>query len=105
MYVALENEGDEWACGPAFSINAYDANDQHVGAAVGGLLVRNLYRLKDDPETTAACAAPGDVVMGAVTDFPPELELADVSRVEYWCSMWRVRPRTAFRGSLKNGLE
>ena len=123
MYVALENEGDEWACGPAFSVNVYDASEQHVGAAVGGLLVRSLYRLKDDPETTAACAGPGDVVMGAVTDFPPELELADVSRVEYWCSMWRfdVVPAgdlpitdlepvtrdggTAFAGSLLNGLD
>jgi hypothetical protein len=123
MYVALKNEGNEWACGPAFSVNVYDSSDQHLGAAVGGLLVRGFYRLKDDPETTAACAGPGDVVMGAVTDFPPELALEDVSRVEYWCSMWRfevvpagdlpitdLEPvtrdgKTAYTGALTNGLE
>lgn len=123
MYVALENTGDRPACSPVFSANLLDASETQLGTAVGGLLVRGFFRLVSDPQTTAACVAPGDVTMAAVSDFPAELGLEDVKRVEYFCNLWHFEAvpagslavkdvqavgrdgGVAYAGTLVNGLE
>jgi hypothetical protein len=123
LYVALENVGDVPVCSPSFSLNLLDASETQLATSVGGLLVRGFFRLKADPTTTAACVAPGDVTMAAVTDFAPGLALADVQRAEYFCNLWRFDALPAGRldvndvmtirrdgglaysGTLVNGLE
>lgn len=123
MFVALKNEGDTSVCSPSFSANLIDSEEQPLATDIGGLLLRRLFRLRDDPSTTAACLEPGEVTMGALVDFPPEVELEAVKRVEYYCSFWRFDvvpagelpledveaiPRdggVAYTGALVNGLD
>jgi hypothetical protein len=89
MYVALKNEGDMGVCSPSFTVNLLDANGDPLVTSGGGLDVRGFFRLKDDPTTNAACLEPGGITMGGLTDFPPEVTLEAVSRVEYFCGFWR----------------
>jgi hypothetical protein len=88
LYVALRNDGQTPACSPAFSVELFDKAEQSVAAAVGGLLVRRFYRLTDGSDTIAACVAPGEVTMVAITDLPADMVIEDVSRVVYWCNYW-----------------
>lgn len=122
MYVALQNVGDSAVCSPSFSANLFNASEEQVGTSVGGLLVRGFFRLKDSGDP-AACLAPRDVTMGALTDFPPEVTLSDVVRAEYFCSLWRFEADPAgdldvtgvkavtsdqgvsYTGTLVNGLD
>jgi hypothetical protein len=88
VYAALRNDGTTPACSPAFSIEVFDKTDQSMAAAVGGLLVQRFYRLADGTDTIAACVAPGDVTMVAITDLPAELAIEDVGHVVYWSNYW-----------------
>ncbi len=88
LYAAVKNVGDTPACSPAFSVELFDKDEQSLGQSVGGLLVRRFYRLTDGSETIAACVAPGDVSMIALTELPLALAAEDVARVEYWCNYW-----------------
>lgn len=90
LYAALENRGDVIACSPSFTVELFDRDEQSLGTSLGGLLVRRFYRLTDGTETLAACVAPGDVTMIAITDLPAPLKLDDVSHVDYRCSYWRL---------------
>lgn len=123
LYVALRNDRDTPACSPAFSVELFDQAEQSLATGLGGLLVRRFYRLTDGSGTVAACVGPGDVTMVAITDLPPELSIADVARVEYWCNYWSldVMPvgnigigdvrtiargnEVAYAGTLVNGLD
>jgi hypothetical protein len=122
LYAALENRGDVIACSPSFTVELFDGADQSLAVSVGGLLVHRFYRLTDGSETLAACVAPGDVTMIALTDLPGELDLDQVRHVDYRCSYWslditpagtvdvmNVRAVTreggeAYTGTLKNRL-
>jgi hypothetical protein len=123
LYVAAKNDGDTPACSPAFSVELFDDNEQSMGAGVTGLLVQRFYRTNDESAAVAACVAPGDVTMAAITDWPADIRIADVSRVVYRCNYWvldvtaidgisvsRVRhvPRgnaAAYTGTLVNGFD
>jgi hypothetical protein len=91
LYAALRNDGDTPACSPAFSVNVIDRAEQSLAMGVGGLLVTHFYRLTDGSGTIAACVAPGDVTMVAISDLPGDIALADVDRVEYWCNFWALQ--------------
>lgn len=90
LYAALKNEGDEPACSPAFSVSLLDKSAQSLAMGVGGLLVQRFYQLADGSGTMAACVAPGDVTMIALTDLTAEVALEDVGGVEYWCNFWTL---------------
>jgi len=123
LYASLQNSGQAAICSPALSVNLLDESEEPLAMSIGGLLVRRLFRLRRDPQTTAACLAPGDVTMAALTDFPPELTLEQVRRVEYFCNLWsfdaeptgdlpvsdvKTVPHdggTTYTGTLLNGLD
>lgn len=123
LYAALENRGDVIACSPSFTVELFDRAEQSLATSLGGLLVRRFYRLTDGTDTLAACVAPGDATMIAITDLPAELNLDDVDHVDYRCSYWgldvvpvgtldatdvravAVDGATRFAGTLKNGLD
>jgi hypothetical protein len=90
LYAALKNDGATPACSPAFSVNVIDKAEQSLAMGVGGLLVRHFYELANGSGTIAACVAPGDVTMIAISDLPADIALADVGRVEYWCNFWAL---------------
>lgn len=122
LYVAAKNDGDKPACSPSFSVDLLDANEQSLGAGVTGLLVRRFFRRTDDSGAVAACVAPGDVTMAAITDLPADI-VGDVGRVVYRCNYWvldvteiegisisetRSVARgagTAYRGTLVDGFD
>jgi hypothetical protein len=52
--------------------------------------VQHFYRLADGSDTIAACVAPGDVAMIAITDLPSEIAIEAVGRVVYWCNYWAL---------------
>jgi hypothetical protein len=85
LYVALKNDGDIPACHAAVSVELFDRSDQSLAAGISGLLTTHFYRLTDGSETIAACVAPGDVTMAAITDLPADLVLEDVGSVVYRC--------------------
>lgn len=84
-YASLRNDGDLPACTAGLSIQLFDKNQQTLTASIGALLSQHLYRFTDGSGTVAACAGPGDVMMGAITDLPADLVLADVGFVVYSC--------------------
>lgn len=122
FYAALRNDGPTPACSPGLSLEFFDGEQQSLSRAVGGLLVRQFYRLIDGSGTLAACAGPGDVAMVAVLDLPSDL-LDEVSHGVYWLTYWtleivptdgiaiaEVLPVTrgmgvAYTGALLNGLD
>lgn len=90
LYAALRNDGDAPACSPALSVELFDRAEQSLAVGVGGLLLRRFYRLTDGSGSLAACAAPGDVSMVALTDLPADLVLADVDHVVYSLNYWNL---------------
>lgn len=98
VYVALKNTGNGLACSPAFSIDLFDANQQFLATGVGGLLVQRFYRAADGSDSIAACLAPGDTTMVAITDLPSAMEIETVRHVVYWCNYWAVDDVTAVPG-------
>jgi hypothetical protein len=123
LYAALRNTGDVPACSAALSVELFDAQDQSRAAGIVGLLSQRFYRLTDGSDAVAACVAPGDVTMAAVTDLPPELAIEDVRHVVYRCPYFALdvvpidgltvhalrsmtsNGRTSFAGTLVNGLD
>lgn len=99
LYVALRNGSDRPACSPAFSVELLDRSDQAVGTGLGGLLVKSFYRLDDGSGSIAACVAPGELTMAAITDLPAELVLEEVARLVYFCNFWQLE------GSALPGLD
>jgi hypothetical protein len=85
LYAALRNEGDVPACDAALSVELYDREGQALAASITGLFTQRLHRLTDGSDTLAACAAPGDVTMAAITDLPSTLVPGDVANVVYRC--------------------
>lgn len=85
VFAALKNVGDVPACSAAFSIELFDRQEQSVAAGITGLLSQHFFRLTDGSETTAACVAPGDVTMAAITDLPAELAVEDIGTIVYRC--------------------
>jgi hypothetical protein len=90
IYAALENDGDIPACTAAFSVELFDTRRQSLAAGIGGLLTQHFYRLKDGSGSIAACVAPGDVTIAAVTDLPPDIAVADVGTVVYRCPYYAL---------------
>jgi hypothetical protein len=88
LFAALRNDGATVACSPAFSVELLDREEQSLATSVGGLLVRDLYRLSSDPSMLAGCAPPGAVAMVALEDWPKELALTDVGHAIYWLNYW-----------------
>jgi hypothetical protein len=123
VYAALQNTGEVPACHAAFSFELFDAAEQSLAAGIGGLLTQRFYRLTDGTGTIAACVAPGDVTMAAVTDLPADVTVEDVAHVVYRCPYFaldvvpvaglaieRVKSvtasgGTAFTGTLVNELD
>ncbi|HTQ04194.1 MAG TPA: hypothetical protein VMI54_10065 [Polyangiaceae bacterium] len=89
-YAALKNDGDTPACDAGLELQFFDKNQQPIAASVGGLLTQHLFRFTDGSGTVAACVAPGDVTMAAITDLPAGLALDDVGFVEYSCMYFAV---------------
>jgi hypothetical protein len=85
LFAALKNEGDVPACDAALSVELFDEAQQSVAAGISALFTRHFYRLRDGSRTIAACAAPGDVTMAALTDLPVDIAMDDVRYVVYRC--------------------
>jgi hypothetical protein len=85
LYAALKNEGDIPACDAAFSVELFDKTQASLAAGISALFTGHFYRLGDGSGTIAACVAPGEVTMAAVTDLPSELAIDDVGYVVYRC--------------------
>jgi len=123
LLAALRNTGDAPACHAAFSVELFDGTDQSLAAGITGLLTQQFYRRTDGSETIAACVAPGERTMAAITDLPPELAIEDVRAIVYRTPYFAldVEPvaglrvehiekstrdnRVAYTGTLKNSLE
>jgi hypothetical protein len=123
LYAALRNEGGVPACHAALSVELFDVAEQSLAAGISGLLTQRFYRLTDGSDTIAACVAPGDVTMAAVTDFPTEVAIEDVGHVVYRCPYFALdvvpiegltigqvkrattSDGTAYTGTLVNGLD
>jgi hypothetical protein len=123
VYAALKNVGDIPACSAAVSVELFDEAEQSLAAGIGGLLTQRFYRLTDGSGTIAACVAPGDVTMAAVTDLPSDIVIEDVGYVVYRCPYFALdvvpidgltishvesitgRDGTAYTGTLVNGLD
>jgi hypothetical protein len=90
LYVALKNGSDRPACSPAFSVELLDRSEQPVATGLGGLLVKSFYRLDDGSGNIAACVAPGELAMAAITDLPAELVVEQVARLVYFCNFWQL---------------
>jgi hypothetical protein len=123
IYAALRNVGDIPACSAAVSVELFDKTEQSLAAGVSGLLTQRFYRLTDGSGGIAACVAPGDVTMAAITDLPSEIVIEDVGYVVYRCPYFaldvvpidgltisRVESvtgddGTAYTGTLINGLD
>lgn len=123
VYVALKNEGDIPACSAAVSVELFDKTEQSLAAGIGGLLTQHFYRRTDGSGTIAACVAPGDVTIAAVTDLPSDIVVEDVGYVVYRCPYFALdvvpiagltvrqvksvtgSAGTTYTGSLVNGLD
>jgi hypothetical protein len=123
LFAALRNHGDIPACSAAFSVELFDKTEQSLAAGIGGLLTQRFYRLTDGSESIAACVAPGEVTMAAVTDLPADIVLEDVGHAVYRCpyhaldvvpidglTIGQVKSAagsagTAYTGTLVNGLD
>lgn len=122
-YAALRNSGQVPACSAAFAVELFDTAEQSVAAGISGLLSQQFYRLTDGSGATAACVAPGEVTMAAVTDLPSEIAIDDIGSVVYRCPYFaldvapipglairalksiRRGPEVAYTGTLVNGLD
>jgi hypothetical protein len=98
LYAALTNTGNTPACSPAFSAELFDADDRFLATGLGGLLVQGFYRVADGSGNVAACVAPGDTTMVAITDLPQEVAIENTARLVYWCNYWAVSDATAVAG-------
>jgi hypothetical protein len=96
LYAALKNAGDAPACSPVFSVELFDASEQFLATGLGGLLVQRFYRVADG--SVAACVAPGDTTMLAITDLPSDIVVENVGQVVYWCNYWAMDAGTAVAG-------
>jgi hypothetical protein len=123
LYAALKNVGDTPACDAALSVELFDQQEYSLAAGIGGLYSNHLYRLTDGSGTIAACVAPGDVTMAAITDLPGTIALDTVGSITYRCSYFaidvtpidglRLGPvasvaesgATAYTGTVVNGLD
>jgi hypothetical protein len=123
LYAALKNDGDIPACHAAFAVELFDRAEQSVAAGIGALLTRHFYRLAQDSGTIAACVAPGDVSMAAVTDLPSDIAIDEVGTIVYRCPYFALDvvpivgltigpvtsvargAETAYTGTLVNELE
>ena len=85
LLAALKNNGNVPACHAAFAVELFDAGEQSLAAGITGLLTQQFYRRTDGSGTIAACVAPGERTLAAITDLPPELVVEDVSVVVYRC--------------------
>lgn len=82
LLAALKNTGEVPACHAALSVELFDGADQSLAAGITGLLTRQFYRRTDGSETIAACVAPGERTMAAITDLP-DLTIEDVRSIVY----------------------
>jgi hypothetical protein len=83
LLAALRNTGDVPACHAAFSVELFDGANQSLAAGITGLLTRQFYRRTDGSGTIAACVAPGERTMAAITDLPADLTIEDVRSIVY----------------------
>jgi hypothetical protein len=83
IIAALRNTGDVPACHAAFAVELFDAADRSLAAGITGLLTQQFYRRTDGSAAIAACVAPGERTIGAITDLPAELAIEDVATVFY----------------------
>ena len=84
VYVALRNDGDKPACSAGVSIQLFDQSEQSLAASITGLLSNDLYRFTDGTGTIVSCVGPGDTAMGAITDLPADIVIADVGSLVYY---------------------
>jgi hypothetical protein len=123
LFVALKNRGEVPACSAAVSVELFDKTEQSMAVGIGGLLTQRFYRLIDGSGSIAACVAPGDVSMAAVTDLPADLVLEAVGHIVYRCPYFALevvpidgltvsqvttvvdKAGTAYTGTLVNGLD
>lgn len=123
VYAAVANRGDVAACSAALSVELFDEAGRSLGAGIGGLPTERFYRRTDGSDAIAACVAPGEISMAAITDFAADIALEEVAQVVYRCPYFAldVVPiegltlsdvrrvardgGTAFTGVLHNGLE
>jgi hypothetical protein len=83
LIAALRNTGAVPACHAAFSVELFDGAEHSLAAGINGLLTQQFYRRTDGSGTIAACIAPGERTMAAITDLPPELVIEEVGSVVY----------------------
>lgn len=123
LYAALKNVGKIPACSAALSVELFDRSGQSLASGISGLLTQRFYRTNDASYAIAACIAPADITMTAITDLPAELVIEDVGTVVYRCPYFAldVEPiaglsltdlerelhgaDTAYSGTLRNGLD
>jgi hypothetical protein len=104
LYVALKNTGNSLACSPAFSVELLDTSEQFLATGLGGLLVQRFYPATQGSAAVAACVAPGDTTMVAITDLPSDVAVETVGHVVYWCNYWAVNDVAAVAGIRIEGV-
>lgn len=123
LIAALRNTGEVPACHAAFAVELFDHADQPLASSITGLLTQQFYRRTDGSGTIAACVAPGESTLAAITDLPPELAVEDVASIVYRCPYFALdveaiegltiervdvvhrMGRVAFTGTLANKLD
>ena len=82
-FVTVLNDGDVPACSGSLTLRLFDKDDNQLDVGIGALLTRHFYRRTDGSNALAACVAPGDVSVVAITDLVPDFALEDIRSVVY----------------------
>jgi hypothetical protein len=83
LFLAVRNEGDDFACDANITIEFLDSNDQSLAAWIGGLYVAQLFTRSDDPSSVLSCLEPGEVGMAGATELPESVRAGDVATLVY----------------------
>jgi hypothetical protein len=87
LYVAVRNGGTEPTCGVQLTVELFDESGVSLAAATNTLKHPSHYLWQIDAENSVIvdCLAPDEMSMGALTNFPAGLQLADVAYLYYGC--------------------
>lgn len=82
-FVTVLNDGDVPACSGSLTLRLFDKGENQLDVGIGALLTRHFFRRTDGSNALAACVAPGDVSVVAITDLIPDLAIEDIRSVVY----------------------
>lgn len=82
-YAAVENEGATPACNPGMMLDVYGKNADFITTVGGAVESGHFYLIDDGSGVVLSCIPPGELGMGALTGFPPDLALEQVGSLEH----------------------